>query len=269
MQTVSFWQLGRVAALTLPLVAVSVTGHAAPSKPVTVANSAYLPKATQLNEQSDDATKVGYSLGYLMGDGNKDTVDDLQLDAFFQGFRDAYINKDPAISKAKMQQVLLDYQKRKEVEYAKQVEKMAVNNLANAKVFLATNGKKAGVKTTASGLQYQVIKAGTGAKPKASDKVKVHYEGRLMDDTIFDSSYKRGEPVTFPLNQVIKGWAEGVQLMNVGSKYRLFVPPNLGYGEAGNSDIEPNSLLIFDVELLDINPKDLAKNSPEQTPSAK
>ena len=140
------------------------------------------------------------------------------------------------------------------VAYAKEVQALAATNAANAKQFLVTNAKKTGVVTTASGLQYQVLKTGTGKSPKATDKVKVNYEGRLADGTIFDSSYKRGEAVTFPLNQVIKGWTEGVQLMKEGAKYRLFVPPALGYGEAGNAEIEPNSLLIFDVELLQVNP---------------
>lgn len=228
---------------------VSATTAAKP----TVADSAYLPK-TMLTASSDEMNKVGYSFGYLMGEGNKDSVDDLRLDPFFQGFRDAYLAKNPAIDKVQMQKVLLDYQKRKEAEYAKQIEAMASKNLASEKAFLATNGKKSGLKTTASGLQYQVLKQGSGRTPTAKDKVKVHYEGRLLDGTIFDSSYKRGEPVTFPLDQVIKGWTEGVQLMKEGSKYRLFVPSRLGYGPAGNTDIEPNTLLIFDVELLEVNP---------------
>lgn len=225
-----------------------------------VADSVYIPKTT-ITTNSDEATKVGYSLGYLMGDGNKDNVDDLQLDAFFAGFRDAYIAKDPSINKTQMQKVLLDYQKRKEAEYAKKIEDMARQNLAKETNFLTANGKKSGIKTTASGLQYEVLKQGTGKTPTAKDKVKVHYEGKLLDGTIFDSSYKRGEPITFPLDQVIKGWTEGLQLMKEGSKYRLFVPSKLGYGEAGNSDIEPNTLLIFDVELLEVNPKETTKNT--------
>ncbi len=219
-----------------------------------VADSLYIPKTT-LTTNSDDMSKASYSLGYFMADGNKESVDDLKLDPFFQGFRDAYLAKNPAIDKASMQQVLLDYQKRKEAEYAKQIEAVAQQNLAKQQAFLAQNGKKTGVKTTASGLQYEVLKQGNGKRPNATDKVKVHYEGKLMDGTIFDSSYKRGEPVVFPLDQVIKGWTEGLQLMKEGSKYRFYVPASLGYGEAGNADIEPNSLLIFDVELLEVNPK--------------
>jgi len=117
--------------------------------------------------------------------------------------------------------------------------------------FLVENGKKAGIITTSSGLQYEVINEGNGAKPAADDIVKVHYEGKLIDGTVFDSSYER-EPIEFPLNQVIPGWTEGVQLMSVGSKYRLFIPPELGYGAGGAGPIPPNSVLIFEVELLDI-----------------
>lgn len=257
-QSILSW---RAAMMTTALLAGVSTQAATPSaaKTSAVANSAYLPKTSTVTNQSAELLKVGYSLGYLMGEGNKDTVDDLNLDAFFQGFRDAYVSKDSALTKAQMQKVLLDYQKRKEAEYAKQVEAMAAANLAKGNAYLADNRKKSGVKTTASGLQYQIIKQGTGASPKATDKVSVHYEGRLIDGTVFDSSYKRGEPVTFPLNQVIQGWREGVQLMNVGAKYRLFVPASLGYGEAGNGDIEPNSVLIFDVELLAINPVEPVK----------
>ena len=234
----------------LILAVASFTANAAPSK---VAPSIYVPKTT-VNSNSPALAQVGYSFGYLMGETNKDSIDDLNLDAFFQGFRDAYLAQSPNLDKKQMQKVLLDYQKNKEIGYAKEVQALAASNAAKGKQFLAENSKKAGVVTTASGLQYQMLRPGTGKSPKASDNVKVNYEGRLIDGTIFDSSYKRGEAVTFPLNQVIKGWTEGLQLMKEGGKYRLFVPANLGYGEAGNASIEPNSVLIFDVELLQVNP---------------
>ena len=119
--------------------------------------------------------------------------------------------------------------------------------------FLAENAKRAEVKTTPSGLQYEVIEATLGQKPSATDKVRVHYEGTLIDGTVFDSSYKRGEPISFPLNGVIKGWTEGLQLMPVGSKYKLYIPYQLAYGERGaGQTIPPYSALIFTVELLDI-----------------
>lgn len=204
---------------------------------------------------SSDLAKVGYSFGYLMGEGNKDVVDDLDLDAFFQGFKDAYGNKKPTMTAEQMQKSLLDYQKRKEAEYATKMQEVGKNNLKTEQDFLAKNARKAGIKITASGLQYEVLKQGTGKLAHSNDLVTVHYEGRLLDGTVFDSSYKRGEPVEFPLDKVIKGWTEGVSLMQVGSKYRFYIPSRLGYGEAGNMGIEPNSLLIFDIELLNVKPQ--------------
>ena len=124
---------------------------------------------------------------------------------------------------------------------------------AKGAAFLAENKKKEGVVETASGLQYKVVKMGTGAKPTATDKVKVHYHGTLLDGTVFDSSVERGQPITFPLNQVIAGWTEGVQLMPVGSKFIFYIPSNLAYGDRAAGDkIKPGSTLIFEVELLDI-----------------
>jgi FKBP-type peptidyl-prolyl cis-trans isomerase FklB len=127
-------------------------------------------------------------------------------------------------------------------------------NLEAGKAFLETNSKKPGVTTLPSGLQYEVLTEGSGVKPLASNKVTCHYHGTLIDGTIFDSSVKRGQPATFPLNMVIKGWTEGLQLMSVGSKWRFFIPPQLAYGERQTgSHIGPNSTLIFDVELLEVS----------------
>jgi len=128
---------------------------------------------------------------------------------------------------------------------------MANSALATGQAFLAENGKKEGITTTASGLQYKVLTEGTGKKPKATDTVKVHYRGTLLDGTEFDSSYKRKEPIEFGLNQVIRGWTEGVQLMSEGSKYEFYIPSNLAYGPRGaGGDIGPDETLIFEVELL-------------------
>lgn len=129
----------------------------------------------------------------------------------------------------------------------------AQQNLAEGEAFLARNAGKDGIVTTASGLQYEVLSAGDGASPAATDEVEVHYAGRLLDGTEFDSSYKRGQPIAFPLNRVIAGWTEGVQLMKVGAKHRLYIPSDLAYGPAGRPPVIPqNAVLIFDVELLDI-----------------
>lgn len=137
----------------------------------------------------------------------------------------------------------------------------AIKTKAEAKAFLEKNGKKAGVKTTASGLQYEVIKEGTGPKPNDSSTVSVHYHGTLIDGTVFDSSVDRGNPAQFPLNRVIKGWQEGIQLMSVGSKYKFWIPSELGYGDNGGGGvIKPGALLIFEVELLKIvDPSEVAK----------
>ena len=133
------------------------------------------------------------------------------------------------------------------------VMNMSTKAKAEGEQFLAENAKREGVKTTESGLQYEVIEATLGQKPKATDKVKVHYEGTLIDGTVFDSSYKRGEAISFPLNGVIKGWTEGLQLMSVGSKYKFFIPYQLAYGERGaGASIPPYAALIFTIELLGI-----------------
>ena len=142
----------------------------------------------------------------------------------------------------------------------------AQKNGAEAEKFLAANKTKEGVKATESGLQYKVLKEGSGAQPKSSDTVTVNYRGTLMDGTEFDSSYKRGQPATFPVSGVIKGWTEALQLMKVGSKYQLFIPASLAYGEQGRPGIPPNSLLIFEVELMNVNSPQAGGASPAPSP---
>ena len=209
-------------------------------------------QSVAITEQSTSEEKVGYSLGYMMAEGNKEAIKDLNLDTFEKGFRDGYEGSDSALTQEQMQQVLMDYQKEQEEQFAKDMENKATENKAAGEAFLAENAKKEGVKQTDSGLQYKVLTAGTGASPKATDVVEVNYEGKLIDGTVFDSSYERGEPIEFPLNQVIAGWTEGLQLMKEGGKYEFYIPADIAYGEAGNAGIEPNSTLIFTVELLDI-----------------
>lgn len=206
---------------------------------------------TTITEQSPDTTKAGYAIGYDMGKNLKDMADDMDLDAFYQGMKDAYEGKDPALTEEQATKVVTDYQKRKQEEFVKKMEEKAAKNKTDGAAWLAENAKKEGVKTTESGLQYKVIKEGTGASPKASDTVVVHYEGKLIDGTVFDSSYERDMPAQFPLEGVIAGWTEGLQLMKKGGTYELYVPSDLAYGETGNTGIEPNSVLIFKIELLD------------------
>ena len=205
-----------------------------------------------ITEQSTAPEKVGYSLGFMMAEGNKDAVKDLNLDTFEKGFRDGYEGKDSALTQEQMQKVLMTYQKEQEEKFVKDMKTKAEENKTKGAAFLVANAKKEGVKATKSGLQYKVIKEGTGKMPKPTDVVEVNYEGKLLDGTVFDSSYERGEPIEFPLNQVIAGWTEGLQLMKEGGKYEFYIPADIAYGEAGNSGIEPNSTLIFTVELLKV-----------------
>lgn len=203
-----------------------------------------------ITEQSSEVQKVGYSVGYDLGKNLKDVADDMDLEAFAQGIKDAYANTKGKLTDEQMQTIVQSYMKRKQEEAQKEIEQKAVSNRAAGEAFLAENAKKEGVKTTPSGLQYKVITEGSGKSPAATDTVSVHYEGKLIDGTVFDSSYKRGEPAEFPLNAVIPGWTEGLQLMKPGAKYELYIPSDLAYGETGNPSIEPNSVLIFTIELL-------------------
>lgn len=215
------------------------------------ANSTAKATTATITEQSTEVQKAGYAAGFDMGRNLKEVADDLDLAAFNQGIKDAYDGKDPALTEEQMRTVMQAYMTRKQEEMVKKMEEKAATNKAAGEAFLAENAKKEGVKTTASGLQYKVITEGSGESPKADDVVAVNYEGKLIDGKVFDSSYERKEPAVFPLNQVIPGWTEGVQLMKPGAKYEFYIPSDLAYGEAGNPDIEPNSTLIFTVELLD------------------
>lgn len=205
-----------------------------------------------ITESSTVEQKAAYTIGYMMASNNKaDLGKELDLDTFEAGFRDAFADKDSALTDEQMKEALVEFQKVRETQIAEEMKTMATTNKEAGAAFLTENKAKEGVKTTESGLQYKVITEGTGASPKATDIVKVDYEGKLLDGKVFDSSYERGQPVEFPLNQVIPGWTEGVQLMNKGAKYEFYIPGDLAYGEAGAPGIEPNSTLIFTVELLD------------------
>ena len=209
--------------------------------------------AAQINNKSSINQQVGYSFGYLMGRSNAESIQDLDLDAFVQGLREASKGQAASLSDEEMARVLTQYKRQAEAKQLLEVKQLADKNAKIGAVFLAENAKKPGVKTTASGLQYKITQEGTGKQPTASSVVTVHYKGQLVDGKVFDSSLERGEPIEFPLNQVIPGWTEGLQLMKEGGKATLYIPSNLGYGPQGVPGMIPaNSTLIFDVELIKV-----------------
>ncbi|MCH7309110.1 FKBP-type peptidyl-prolyl cis-trans isomerase [Acinetobacter sp. NIPH 1852] len=209
--------------------------------------------AAPITLKSPQQEQLGYSYGYLMGKGNANTLKDLDINAFVQGLKEATQGKAASLTDEDMANVLNQYKKRIEAKQLVEFQEIAQKNDQTGKAFLAENAKKANIVTTRSGLQYQALQAGKGKSPRASSTVKVNYEGRLLDGTVFDSSIARNHPVEFQLNQVIAGWTEGVQTMKVGGKSRFYIPANLAYGEVGAGDgIGPNSTLIFDIELLEI-----------------
>lgn len=192
--------------------------------------------------------KISYALGLSMGQQLLSSgVENLNYADLAKGIEHVLEKQKPEITYSEAQQLLNQF-------FTELEQKIAGQAKADGEKFLAENAKREGVKVTPSGLQYEVLEATIGQKPKATDTVKVHYEGTLVDGTVFDSSYKRGEPISFGLNQVIKGWTEGLQLMSIGSKYKLYIPYQLGYGAQGAAgSIPPYAALIFTVELLGIN----------------
>jgi len=207
-------------------------------------------ESVKLDNQTN---KASYSIGVQMGTQMAPLKDLLNQDAIMMGFKDTISGTEAKLSAEEMQTVMQGFQKT--IMEKQQAEKSAAsaNNAAEGEKFLADNKAKDGIKTTASGLQYKVITAGTGATPKATDTVVTHYSGTLINGKVFDSSYKRNSPATFPVNGVIKGWTEALQLMKVGAKWQLFIPADLAYGERGaGANIGPNQVLIFEIELLEI-----------------
>ncbi|WP_313043171.1 FKBP-type peptidyl-prolyl cis-trans isomerase [Acinetobacter sp.] len=202
--------------------------------------------STQPAANASAVAKISYALGYEVA---HQTPPELDIDSFVTGVRAGHARTKPAYTEEELQKAYAEFQQEmqnKQLESNKQAQSSSDN-------FLTENKSKAGVKTTASGLQYLTTKEGTGKQPQATSVVKVHYTGKLVDGTVFDSSVQRGEPIEFPLNQVIPGWTEGLQLMKEGGKATLYIPSNLGYGAQGvPGTIPPNSTLIFDVELIEV-----------------
>lgn len=196
--------------------------------------------------------KYSYAIGFQIGTGLKRDNADVDVDAIKQGIEDVMAGAKTRVSMEEMQAAVMEMQK------AQQEARQAMGDKAKkaGEKFLADNKNKKGVKTLKSGIQYKVIKEGKGAKPKASDSVVAHYKGTLIDGTEFDSSYKRGQPATFGVGQVIKGWQEVLPLMSAGSKWQVFIPSDLAYGPRGaGANIGPNETLIFDIELLEVKSK--------------
>lgn len=201
----------------------------------------------------DQLDKVGYSFGYDIGQRLKaSSMSDIDPRSLAQGIQDAF-NDSAKFSNQEIVETLQNYQQQAQQRQQLENDKVGAENAVAGEKFLTDNAQREGVITTESGLQYEVLIEGSGAQPKASDRVSVHYKGYSIDGTVFDSSYDRGQPAEFPLDGVIRGWQEGVGLMKEGAKYKLFVPGDLGYGAQGaGSNIGPNETLIFEVELLKV-----------------
>jgi FKBP-type peptidyl-prolyl cis-trans isomerase FklB len=209
--------------------------------------------AADAPELKTDKEKISYSIGMNLGGSLKRDSIEVDPDMLAKGLKDSYGGGKTLLTEDQARQALEDLQKTLMAKKAETMQKLSEKNKADGEKFLAENGKKEGVKTLPSGLQYKEIAPGTGKSPKTTDTVTTHYKGTLIDGTEFDSSYKRGEPVSFPVSGVIAGWTEALQLMKEGAKWQLFVPPSLAYGDRGaGREIGPNATLIFEVELISI-----------------
>ena len=228
------------------------------------------PALAQSPQLKDEKDKVSYSIGLDIGNSFKKQgiASEVNPDLMAAGLKDAINGNKPLMTEAEMKDTLIAFQKTAVEKQANAAKEAANKNASEGEKFLAENKGKEGVKTTASGLQYKVMKEGSGESPKETDTVVTHYRGTLINGTEFDSSYKRNEPATFPVNRVIKGWTEALQLMKPGSKYQLFIPASLAYGERGaGQDIGPNETLIFEVELLSVESSKPKLASPAVAPS--
>ncbi len=204
---------------------------------------------TKQDLQNDEA-KESYAIGLDMASNLKNRGFEIDARAFFAGFNAGLTGSGSLLSEEEKQSTLMAMQTKMMQKMQEEMGKKAAENKARGEAFLEENKTKEGVKVTESGLQYIVKKEGSGAKPSAEDVVEVHYRGALLDGTEFDSSYERGQTVKFPLNRVIPGWTEGLQLMSPGAKYKFFVHSDLAYGDQGNNRIAPGETLVFDVELI-------------------
>jgi FKBP-type peptidyl-prolyl cis-trans isomerase FklB len=233
--------------------------------------AAGLARAEDKKVFEDKKQKTSYSMGYNIGSAWKRQgiePTDVDLDVLLSGLRDATLGKDSTINEQENKELLTAFQSELRNRREEKRKQLGEKNKKDGEAFLAENKSKPGVKTLPDGLQYKVLTEGTGPKPSTNDTVSVNYRGTLIDGTEFDSSYKRGQPATFKVTGVIKGWTQALLLMNVGSKWQLTIPPELAYGERGSGmNIGPNATLNFEVELVSINPApDKASISAPQQP---
>ncbi len=213
------------------------------------ANLAFAAEKTELKTQKD---KLSYAIGLDMGNSLKKNGLDVDPNIVVLGIKDALAGTTPLMTNEEVKAVIMAVQKDLQSKQQERAKIMGEKSKKDGDKFLADNKKKKGVKTLPSGLQYKVLAEGNGKMPKATDTVTVNYKGTLVDGTEFDSSYKRGEPATFPVTGVIKGWTEALQLMKEGAKWQLVIPSDLAYGERGGGPIGPNAVLIFEVELISV-----------------
>lgn len=228
--------------LALPLIAASILGTSAPLMAEEEAAAQFE------NEQA----KVSYAFGVMFGQRMRNDLGEIDLDQFANGMKSAFNDEPQLLSDDEIAKILSEYQREMQQKQISDLQKLSEENKKAGETFLAENKNKEGVVTLESGLQYKKLTEGKGPQPSEADTVTVHYTGSLINGEVFDSSVERGQPATFPLNGVIAGWTEGLQLMPTGSKWRLFIPADLAYGSSGNRSIGPNETLIFDVELLEI-----------------
>ncbi len=239
--------------IVLPFVTANVifAQTKAPAKKGTQAATPPVEKMKLLTKQDS----LSYAIGFAMASNLKQQNIKVNTSPFNRATKDVLSGQTLSLDEATIQNILMKFQQEMQAKAQAEKSKEGEANKLIGQKFLEENKKKEGVVTLPSGLQYQIIKEGTGPKPGPTDQVKTHYHGTLVDGKVFDSSVDRGEPVTFGVNQVIKGWTEALQLMPVGSKWKLFIPSDLAYGEYGPPSIGPNQALIFDVELLSIEGK--------------
>ncbi len=219
-------------------------------------------------ELKEGTEKRSYSMGADLGSKLKKMDVEIDQALFMKGMQDGMSGGSLLLTEKEIQETLMGFQRELVAKQAEKMKEVAEKNKKDGEAFLAENKKKEGITTLPSGLQYKVLTEGKGKQPKATDTVVVHYQGTLIDGSEFDSSYRRGEPATFPVNGVIKGWQEALQLMKEGSKFHVVIPAELAYGERGAGQIiGPNSVLIFDMELIEVKPEE-GKPAPKETPRA-